>query len=197
MPSPLTFRVGAFALVCSIGLAACSSSPAKPAPSSSHQKASSTQVPLRSTSSTTSSPSGGGNAATPEPLIFDSATKHASIYLNEAQGGGFNFDGAANGAMVITVPVGWTVSITCHNAGTIPHSCAVVEGASSATPAFSGAETPDPVVGMGPGATQSFSFSASTPGNYRIACLVPGHEDAGMWASFIVSAKASSPSISG
>lgn len=103
---------------------------------------------------------------------------------------GFNFDGYANGKLVVSVPVGWTVIVECKNDSTvITHSCAVVPdtpisptvGQRSNDLAFAGATTPDPVEGLPCGKSAGFSFVASKVGRYRIACLVIGHEADGMW----------------
>ena len=40
---------------------------------------------------------------------------------------------------------------------------------------------PDPTVGLAPGRQAIFSFLASRSGVYRIVCLIPGYERAGMW----------------
>ena len=61
------------------------------------------------------------------------------------------------------------------------HSCAVVHGPMTITPAFRGAPVPNPTVGLRRGATVTFFFVASRAGSYRFACLVPGHDEARMW----------------
>lgn len=106
--------------------------------------------------------------------------------------GGFNFDGYGDGAMRVTVPLGWTVEVTCKNASSdLAHSCAIVDlealGPDGAPVAFPGASSPAPNSGEQPGRTVSFSFSASKLGVFRIACLVSGHEIDGMWDWFVVS----------
>jgi uncharacterized cupredoxin-like copper-binding protein len=80
-----------------------------------------------------------------------------------------------------TVPRGWTVRVVCTNRGPLRHSCAVVHGPDSAKPAFRGATTPRPGIGLERGHTARFTFRAGKTGVYRFACLVPGHEDARMW----------------
>jgi uncharacterized cupredoxin-like copper-binding protein len=57
------------------------------------------------------------------------------------------------------------------------HSCAIVKGALTVAPAFSGAST----AALSPGSKATFSFVAARSGAFRIACLVPGHEQARMW----------------
>jgi hypothetical protein len=99
-------------------------------------------------------------------------------YNNE--NGGFNFDGYSR-FLMWTVPRGWTVHVVCTNRGPLRHSCAVVKNAGSTQPAFRGAATPHPRIGLEAGHTARFTFRATRKGVYRVACLVPGHESARMW----------------
>jgi len=100
--------------------------------------------------------------------------------------GGFNFDGYGKGAMVVSVPSGYRVTILYHNKGAYPHSVLVtpyarkdlVEGWPVA---FRGAASSDATNGASPGAMQRFSFVADRVGTYAIICAVAGHEQAGMW----------------
>jgi hypothetical protein len=108
---------------------------------------------------------------------------------------GFNFDGYGRGELLVSVPRGWRVQVTCTNHGGMNHSCAVVKGPMTITPAFRGASIPDPVAGIPRGAKATFSFVASRVGSYRLACLVPGHEAARMWDVLEVTA-GGKPSIS-
>src|SRR5947207_14528356 len=62
--------------------------------------------------------------------------------------GGFNFDGYSR-SLMWTVPRGWKVHVVCENRGPLRHSCGVVQGAGSTKPAFRGAATPQPLVGLG------------------------------------------------
>lgn len=119
---------------------------------------------------------------------YDSATQTFTLKLEAGYqdlNRGLNFDGKYKGQMVVTVPLGWTVTINFSNQGSINHSAAVVT-ASGTSPVFAGASTPDPTVGTVPGQAAPFTFTASQVGSYRIACLLPGHEGLGMWDSFIV-----------
>lgn len=122
-------------------------------------------------------------------LMWNPQTRTASLLLIASYGpanNGFNFDGYGRGRMLVDVPHGWRVHVTCTNAGTTAHSCAVVHGPQAVTPAFHRAATPHPVAGLRPGATARFTFIADRAGVYRIACLVPGHEDARMWDVLVV-----------
>lgn len=151
-------------------------------------------------SQTGSGPSGGGSAAPStgasagtapslqNALAVNQAAKTVTLALtggNPQANYGFEFNGTSKGQMVVTVPEGWTVNVnfTVSKSSQAPHSAVVVASASDTTAAFPGAETPNPTVGDQPGSTTSFHFVASRIGTYRIACLVPGHESGGMWAT--------------
>jgi hypothetical protein len=121
-------------------------------------------------------------------LAVDPRRHQATITLiasYNSENGGFNFDGYSR-YLMWTVPRGWTVHVVCKNRGPLRHSCAVVSGADSTKPAFRGAATPQPLVGLEAGHTSRFTFRASRTGVYRFACLVPGHELARMWDVFKV-----------
>jgi len=126
-------------------------------------------------------------AAKPPPpsrfLAVDARRRRVTITLIAAYNGensGFNFDGYSR-FLMWTVPRGWTVRVVCTNRGPLRHSCAVVKGPGSTKPAFRGASTPRPRIGLEAGHSARFMFRASRKGVYRFACLVPGHEDARMW----------------
>ncbi len=112
-----------------------------------------------------------------------------------AANNGFNFDGYGRGELLVRVPLGWRVVVDCENRGGLRHSCAIVHGSLAATPAFRGAATKQPAVGLSPGAKATFSFTAGRTGTFRIACLVPGHEQARMWDVLVVG-RGGRPSIS-
>jgi uncharacterized cupredoxin-like copper-binding protein len=122
-------------------------------------------------------------AATDQYMKADASTKTVTVVLDIT---GFSYDGFSNGQMTVCVPQGWKVTAQCTNKTTVPHSCAVVENATATSPAFSGATTKDPVTGLQPGDSESFTFTPDRTGQFRIVCLVPGHEDAGMWDYFNV-----------
>jgi hypothetical protein len=133
-------------------------------------------------------------ATPPNPHRFlhvDARHKTVSVTLiasYDRSNNGFNFDGYSR-VLMVTVPKGWRVKVTCTNRGPLRHSCAVVHGPASTTPAFRGAETKRPFFGLGVGKTARFSFRATRTGVFRFACLVPGHEAARMYDVLKVVAK--------
>lgn len=148
-----------------------------------------------------SSPSASAPVADPAapPLEFraDPAAKSVTFHLvgaHDRSNSGFNFNGYGRGRLAISVPEGWRITVTCENRGPLNHSCAIVRGADDSQPAIAGAGSPNPVAGQAPGVTTTFQFTAQGQGTYRIACLVPGHEQGGMWDSFTVAAASSQPS---
>jgi hypothetical protein len=136
-------------------------------------------------------------AARPNPAQFLSWSKARHLVhltLLAGLGGsnnGFNFDGYGRGELLVRVPVGWRVLVDCENRGGMRHSCAIVKGSLTVAPAFSGAATQ----ALSPGSKATFSFVAGRTGTFRIACLVPGHEQARMWDVLEV-ARGGQPSIS-
>jgi sulfocyanin len=131
---------------------------------------------------------------------------------------GFNFDGGANGHMVVTVPLGDKVTGTFKNTASTPHDVLVVAyqkplpthsvpvafaGACFGSPVCSAGGTGKPGAGSPPtggapqGANQTgtFSFVASKAGTYMIICGYPGHAIAGMWDTLVVSPTAKVASI--
>ncbi|MGC1184312.1 MAG: sulfocyanin-like copper-binding protein [Candidatus Dormiibacterota bacterium] len=121
-------------------------------------------------------------------VSYDSAAKTVTWKVEAGYQGvnhGLSFDGEADGAMKLSVPSGWSVTVNFSNVGTTNHS-AVIVTATGTTPVFPGAETPSPMMGTAPGQSATFTFAASQVGSYRLACLMPGHEAAGMWETFTV-----------
>ena len=154
----------------------------------------------------------GGCGTQPAPMSarqivrFDTTSHTVDVTARAAYGGAngeMNFDGYANGALTVDIPVGWLVTVHCTNdSKLLQHSCAIV----SDTPAtlgtrplaFPEASSPDPADGSRPDTTSTFQFVADRTGSYRIACLVHGHEIDGMWDRLLVTTGATpSASVSG
>lgn len=135
---------------------------------------------------------GTGPGTQPDPKTFikvDSATHAAVVTLiagHPATDNQFNYDGFSSGALVLTVPKGWEVTIQCLNHGTVPNSCAVVADGRAGEPLQAGWSTSDPQRGLDPGQSSGFAFTPTQTGSYRIASLVGGSEASGMWADLEV-----------
>lgn len=145
-------------------------------------------------------------AASPEVTVnefmsYDPAAKTAKLKLNSAHGsnnGGMNFNGGFSGNATITIPAGWSVSWAFTNEDAIPHSAIVLANkmpfpAQPQDPAIPRAYTNDVGGGLATGKTDATTFKALPPGQYVIACGVPGHAPSGMWIRFDVSADAKIP----
>jgi sulfocyanin len=129
-----------------------------------------------------------GHAPGTRALVADATAHTATLLLVAGLGSansGFNFDGASNGRMVVSIPVGYTVTVRFINAAALAHSAVVTayanRTAASFPPAFPGAATPNATTGVGQGVRQTFTFTAKKVGTYAIVCAVPGHAAAGMW----------------
>lgn len=178
-------------------LTGCGNTVASP-PSASGYNAS----PTNSTA-TTSGPTA-PTASNASWMQFDKNTQTVMLNVTAAlsnDNNGFNFNGFSNGAMTVTVPLGWHVNISFMNKSTsMPHSLEIVPHSERTlsggfTPAFSGASTPQPEAGITSGQTQHVTFTADKAGQYAIVCAVPGHSSEGLWDNFVVSSIALMPTI--
>jgi sulfocyanin len=136
-------------------------------------------------------------------MSYNAATKTVNIKVfaafNSVQGG-FNFNGGSNGAQTITVPTGWHVNMDVVNKDAIPHSAIIIAATTPLPNAPSQAAIPraytahltDGLPAQNGEDTMNFQ-APSTPGNYLLACGVPGHATSGMYIKFDVAA-ASVPS---
>jgi Sulfocyanin (SoxE) domain len=135
---------------------------------------------------------GSGTGVPPDPSKYiqvDDKTRTAIVTLlagYPATDFQFNYNGYGNGALVLTAPVGWQITIQCENRGTVPFSCAVVSGGGDTSPLDPAWSTPNPKAGLQPGESASFAFTPMQPGTYRIASLVAGTEASGAWADLRV-----------
>lgn len=113
----------------------------------------------------------------------------------------WNFNGAADGNMTITVPEGFTVVIDfVNNDPNMAHSLGISATTSGfgamiePDVVFEGALTSNPtsmVDSTMPGEEESITFVASAAGDYAMVCYIPGHAATGMWIYFNVSADGS------
>jgi sulfocyanin len=112
---------------------------------------------------------------------------------------GMNFDGYSHGKATFTIPTGWKVEVTFINPSPVPHSVVAVERDAVrklqvGDPAFVGASTPNPVIGIS-ASKATFTFTASEAGDYAFACGFPSHALAGHWVALQISNEAKAPTL--
>ncbi len=117
---------------------------------------------------------------------------------------GLNFNGYFKGQLVVTIPLGWKVSITYKNVDPqMPHSIGVVPWAERTATGNFKAAFPSSAPSMTnfmngitkSSAPMSVSFTANKAGQYALICGVPGHAISGMWDEVDVSSTVKAPSI--
>ncbi len=140
----------------------------------------------------------------PAWLRIDSAATTVEFTLSaglNGTNGGMNFNGASNGALTLTVPVGWHVMLRFKNQDqNMPHSAEVIRAVepvpvSPTPPAFARAATHRLEQGMASDSHEDIRFVADQAGSYLVFCAVPGHGAAGMWIKLEVSSTATRPAI--
>lgn len=166
---------------------------------------SSTPATEAAPAATASAPAGpGGAMTTPDwyQVDADAQTVHLTITAGATPDANYwNFNGATQGSMAITVPEGYTVTVELVNDDpNMAHSLGISDVTSSfgammdPTPVFAGAMTENPtsmVDGTMPGESESITFVADAAGNYSMVCYIPGHAATGMWIYFNVSSDGS------
>jgi plastocyanin len=112
---------------------------------------------------------------------------------------GMNFNGYSHGKAKYTIPTGWKVEVTFINPSPVPHSVVVVEKEKvkklqMGAPVFDGASVPNAATGVS-FKKVVFSFTASEPGEYALACGFPAHAAGGHWIGFDVQDGLSKPTL--
>jgi sulfocyanin len=135
-------------------------------------------------------------------MRYDRSARRVDLLLIAAfdeSNSGYNFNGGSHGAHRITVPAGWHVRVRLINRDVIPHSVAVVHEREVvpmriARPAIAGAASRALERGLPTGARQDdIMFVATPPGEYLIACAVPGQAALGSYLRLTVSSGAALP----
>lgn len=136
-------------------------------------------------------------------LVTDVPTKTVQFQLiagYSGLNGAQNFNGFGDGALTLTVPLGWHVVLHFSNRdGMLPHSSEVIADGpvpaapSTTSPAFSQAVTLKLQDGLTSTERDDMKFVADKAGAYLIVCGVPGHAAAGMWIRLTVEAGAARP----
>ncbi len=129
----------------------------------------------------------------------DAETVHMTITAGAVPDHNYwNFNGHIKGALAITVPEGYTVTIDLVNQDpAMAHSLGISSELTNfmvppaPNPVFAGAITDNPqsmIDATMPGETATIQFVADTAGSYSMVCYIAGHTAIGMWLFFNVSA---------
>jgi alcohol dehydrogenase (cytochrome c) len=133
------------------------------------------------------------------PFEYVDAVNHKVVFKVTAaltnDNNGFNFNGYSKGKATFVVPASWHADFIFNNNQALPHSLAVINTLKYGPEVTPLAATPNPTTGLAGKTLQYAGFNALAPGKFYLVCLVPGHISAGMWENFVVSAKATQPSI--
>lgn len=142
-----------------------------------------------------------GPMTTPDwfTVDHDARTVQVTLIAGETNANNYwNYNGATNGDLAITVPEGYTISVEQVNRDpNMAHSVGILELPGNfamppqPNPVFAGAISSNPtsmIDATMPGETESIQFVADRAGNYGLVCLIPGHAAVGMWLYFNVSA---------
>jgi hypothetical protein len=131
-------------------------------------------------------------------LSADAATKTATLTLElgyDEFEGGFNIDGAVKGALLFSVPSGWTVRVRCVNETEARrYSCVLARAPGVPVVDPEAVDVLHPTNGLGFRQTKVFSFKALRPTRYRLLAVTGGSAPTGMWLVLSVGAAGGSPS---
>ncbi len=130
-------------------------------------------------------------ATAPRWLVADATRHTATVTVIAGYSGandGLNFNGDANGKMVISVPAGYRVTVAFASKGVFPHNAVITStkptgSGDTFSLAFSGSGPADTTTGV---VSARYSFRATKVGAYYIVCGLPGHAATGMWGRFMV-----------
>ncbi len=184
----MTVRNTALAALLALGVAACGDSEPAPQPSA-------------APGAQPEAPAAPGTLSVPDWMQVDNAARTVAITLvagSTSANNHWNFNGYFGGTGGITVPEGYTVTITLENRDpAMAHSVGVGERQPSfpnqfpdVVPVFEGAVTENPrsmTESTLPGEVETITFVADAAGDYALICYVTGHAATGMWVPFTVS----------
>jgi len=156
-------------------------------------------------------PAAVGELTTPDWFQVDNDAQTVTIELvagTTSANNYWNFHGLFGGRGGITVPEGYTVTLTLRNQDpNMGHSVGVGERMATwpnsftqVTPIFEGAVTSNPTSmteSTLPGESETITFVADRAGDFALICYVVGHAASGMWLPFTVSADGTAGVVAG
>jgi FtsP/CotA-like multicopper oxidase with cupredoxin domain len=156
-------------------------------------------------------PAAAGALTTPDWFQVDNDAQTVTIELvagATSANNYWNFHGVFGGRGGITVPEGYTVTLTLRNQDpNMGHSVGVGERMATwpnsftqVTPVFDGAVTSNPTSmteSTLPGESETITFVANRTGDFALVCYVVGHAASGMWLPFTVSGDGTAGVVAG
>jgi len=120
------------------------------------------------------------------------AATQIDLYAGEKSSSVYGFGNSASiissPGPTLTLTQGDTVTVTLHNAGTMPHDFAIVSTKSSTGTVLWNAQVDSASNAVPAGSSASVTFTVGNPGNYYYVCQVDGHVALGMWGNVTVNA---------
>ena len=115
-----------------------------------------------------------------------------TLYAGEKTTSSYGFGNSATSigspGPTLTFTSGEVVTVTLHNAGTMPHNFAIVDTKSSTGTVLWNAKVGSSSNGVAVGSSESDTFTVGNAGNYYYICQVDGHVALGMWGNVVVNA---------
>jgi plastocyanin len=127
--------------------------------------------------------------ATPTPTGSPGTVK-LDIYAGEVSSSTYGFGNSANSIQSpgpsLNFKVGDVVTVTLHNAGTMPHNWALVDAKSSTANVLFNAQIASSSSPVQPDSTGQVTFTVTQAGNFYYICQVDAHVTLGMWGTVTV-----------
>ncbi|MHB1999325.1 MAG: sulfocyanin-like copper-binding protein [Solirubrobacteraceae bacterium] len=121
---------------------------------------------------------------------YDAASRTAQITLElgyDEYQGGLNIDGAVKGALLFSVPSGWTVRVRCLNEDEARrYSCVLARAPAVPIVDRQAVDVLHPTNGLGFRQQKVFSFQALRATRYRLVAVTKGNAPPGMWVALSV-----------
>ena len=115
-----------------------------------------------------------------------------NLYAGEKTTNSYGFGNSASSISspgpTLTFTSGEVVTVTLHNAGSMPHNFAIVDAKSSTATVLWNAQIGSSSNGVNAESTGSTQFTVGNAGNYYYICQVDGHVALGMWGNVHVNA---------
>ncbi len=120
------------------------------------------------------------------------AATQINLYAGEKTTSLYGFGNSARSISspgpTLTLTSGDTVTVTLHNAGTMPHDFAIVDAKSSTANVLWNSQVAPTSTGVAAGSSGSVTFTVGNTGNYYYVCQIDGHVALGMWGNVVVQA---------